>query len=254
MGISRKISKAMEASSWIRKMFEEGALLKKEKGEENVYDFTLGNPITEPPKAFGDKLKALAADSTPGTHAYMPNSGLVGVREKIAAYLKAQTGLPYAFNHITMTVGAAGGLNVTLKALLDPGDEVLTLSPFFVEYGVYADNHGGILKPVPTTEDFLPDLEKLAAAITPATKALIINSPNNPTGVVYPKEVLKALGELLANLPVAPHDHRPFRADHANRTLAQGAPPTDLQRAHAATGKPVGPARSVRSSVTSAWL
>jgi hypothetical protein len=177
MGISRKISKAMEASSWIRKMFEEGALLKKEKGEENVYDFTLGNPITEPPKAFGDKLKALAADSTPGTHAYMPNSGLVGVREKIAAYLKAQTGLPYAFNHITMTVGAAGGLNVTLKALLDPGDEVLTLSPFFVEYGVYADNHGGILKPVPTTEDFLPDLEKLAAAITPATKALIINSP-----------------------------------------------------------------------------
>ena len=198
MGISRKISKAMEASSWIRKMFEEGAQLKKEKGAENVYDFTLGNPITEPPKAFEDKLKALAADTTPGTHAYMPNSGLVGVREKIAAYLKAQTGLPYAFNHITMTVGAAGGLNVTLKALLDPGDEVLALSPFFVEYGVYADNHGGILKPVPTTEAFLPDLEKLAAAITPATKALIINSPNNPTGVVYPKEVLKALGDLLA--------------------------------------------------------
>jgi len=197
MSISRKISKAMEASSWIRKMFEEGAMLKKEKGEENVYDFTLGNPITEPPKAFDDKLKALAAIKVPGSHAYMPNSGMVPVREKIAAYLKKQTGLPYDFNHITMTVGAAGGLNVTLKALLDPGDEVLALSPFFVEYRVYADNHGGILKPVPTTEDFLPDLEKLAAAITPATKVLIINSPNNPTGVVYSQKTLEDLSELL---------------------------------------------------------
>jgi len=197
MAISAKILKAMEASSWIRKMFEEGAMLKKEKGEENVYDFTLGNPITEPPKVFREKLTSLAADETPGTHAYMPNNGILWVREKIAEYLSGKTGIPYTAQQIVMTVGAAGGLNVILKALMDPGDEILTFAPYFVEYRVYADNFNGTLKPVPTTESFLPDLEALKAAVTPKTKALIINSPHNPTGVIYPEETIRALSETL---------------------------------------------------------
>ena len=197
MAISTKISKAMEASSWIRKMFEEGAMLKKQKGEENVYDFTLGNPITEPPESFKRRLKVLAADDTPGSHAYMPNSGIPWVREKIAAYLTRQTGIAYTANQIVMTVGAAGGLNVILKALMDTGDEILTFAPFFVEYRVYADNFGGTLKPVPTTDAFLPDLDMLKAAITEKTKAMIINSPNNPTGVIYSEETIKALAKTL---------------------------------------------------------
>ncbi len=197
MAISVKISKAMEASSWIRKMFEEGAALKKKKGEENVFDFTLGNPITEPPDAFKQRLRELASDKTPGTHAYMPNSGIPWVREKIAAYLSQQTGIDYTANYIVMTVGAAGALNVILKALMDPGDEILTFAPFFVEYRVYADNFNGTLKPVPTDEAFMPDFEALKASVTEKTKALIINSPHNPTGVVYSEETIKTLSETL---------------------------------------------------------
>ncbi len=197
MAIATKISKAMEASSWIRKMFEEGAMLKQQKGEENVYDFTLGNPITEPPEAFKERLKALASDDTPRAHAYMPNSGIPWVREKIAAYLKEKSGIPYTMNQIVMTVGAAGGLNTILKALMDEGDEILTFAPFFVEYRFYADNFGGTLKTVPTTSDFMPDLEQLKTAITDKTKALIINSPNNPTGVIYPGSTLKDLAGAL---------------------------------------------------------
>ena len=197
MAIATKISKAMEASSWIRKMFEEGAMLKKQKGEENVYDFTLGNPITEPPEAFKERLKALAEDDTPGTHAYMPNSGIPWVREKIAAYLQEKSGIAYTMNQIVMTVGAAGGLNTILKALMDAGDELLTFAPFFVEYRFYADNFGGTLKTVPTTDDFMPNLDQLKAAITPKTKALIMNSPNNPTGVIYPESTLKDLAAVL---------------------------------------------------------
>ncbi len=197
MAISAKVLKAMESSSWIRKMFEEGAALKREKGEENVYDFTLGNPITEPPDSFKRRLMELAADETPGTHAYMPSSGLPWVKEKIAAYLSRKTGIAYTADQIVMTVGAAGGLNVILKALMDPGDEILTFAPYFVEYRVYADNFNGTLKPVPTTEDFLPDMEKLKAAITEKTKALIINSPHNPTGVIYGETILRSLSEIL---------------------------------------------------------
>jgi len=197
MAISIKISKAMKASSWIRRMFEEGAKLKKQKGMENVYDFTLGNPVTEPPRAFKERLKELANTDIPGSHAYMPNSGIPWVREKIASYLAGKTGIPYTANQIIMTVGAAGGLNAILKALMDPGDEILTFAPFFVEYRFYVDNFGGTLKPIPTTSDFLPDLDRLEAAISKKTKAIIINSPNNPTGVVYPEKTLKALSDTL---------------------------------------------------------
>lgn len=197
MAISAKILKAMESSSWIRKMFEEGTALKKVKGEENVYDFTLGNPITEPPESFRQRLKALVEDDTPGTHAYMPSSGLPWVREKIAMYLSRKTGTAYTADNIVMTVGAAGALNVILKALMDPGDEILTFAPYFVEYRVYADNFNGTLKPVPTDDAFMPDLGALKNAITEKTKALIINSPHNPTGVIYSEATIKALAETL---------------------------------------------------------
>lgn len=197
MTISRKVAEAQKASSWIRRMFEEGARLKAQHGAENVYDFSLGNPVVEPPPAVIEALVAAAGTKEPGAHRYMPNAGYPKVRGAIAEYLAAKTGLPYTGDGIVMCVGAGGGLNVLFKAILDPGDEVIVLTPFFVEYVFYIDNHGGKCVQVPTDAEFLPDLDAIRAAITPKTKAVIVNSPNNPTGVTYSKQVLDGLGDLL---------------------------------------------------------
>ena len=197
MSISAKVSKAMQAASWIRRMFEEGARLKAEHGAENVCDFSLGNPYVEPPDYVIDALVAAAGTKQPGGHKYMQNAGYPEVRAAVAAYLREQTGLAHESGHVVMCVGAGGGLNVIFKALLDPGEEVIVLTPFFVEYRFYIDNHGGVMVPVPTDDEFLPDLDAIEAAITPRTKAVIINSPNNPTGVTYWKEVLDGVGDVL---------------------------------------------------------
>lgn len=199
MAISKKIETFLSSASWIRKMFEEGERLRKLHGPENVYDFTLGNPNVEPPTAFKEALKKLALDPVPGMHRYMSNAGYPETRRAIAEALAGQAHLPFNENHIVMTCGAGGALNVVLKTLLDQGDEVIILSPFFVEYKFYIDNHGGVSKVVQTTAEFKLDLNAIGEALTSRTKAIIINSPNNPTGVVYDAASLTGLGKLLEN-------------------------------------------------------
>jgi aspartate aminotransferase len=198
MTIAKHIEGILSKSSWIRKMFEEGARLKGIHGAENVFDFSLGNPNLDPPAAFNTILKTLLDQEAPGCHGYMPNTGYLEVRKSVAEYLSLEQGVLISAAEIIMTCGAAGGLNVILKAILDPGDEILTPTPHFVEYGFYVGNHGGILKTVPTNSDFTLNIDAISDAITPKTKAILINSPNNPTGQIYSKESLVALGEALA--------------------------------------------------------
>jgi aspartate aminotransferase len=200
MSIGKTIAEQMEHASWIRRMFEIGARMKRERGEENVFDFTLGNPDGEPPEEVISALRR-AVDRNPArSHAYMPNAGFTAVREVIARQLSSQTGLAYTADHILMTVGAAGAINVVLKSLLDPGDEVIILVPFFPEYQFYIENHAGRMVLVDADDAFQPDLGRIAAAITPRTKAIILNSPNNPTGVVYSTEFLRDLDALISGL------------------------------------------------------
>jgi aspartate aminotransferase len=188
----------MESSSWIRKMFEEGTHLKSLYGAENVFDFSLGNPDLSPPEMV---LKTMAELSQSMSHGYMPNAGYPDVRTLIAEYASDIYNVDLQSDDIIMSCGAGGGLNVVLKALIDPADEVIAISPYFVEYGFYTSNHGGILATAPCGEDFLPNAESIQKAITSSTKAIIINSPNNPTGRVYPAKTLVMLQEILKDYP-----------------------------------------------------
>lgn len=198
MSLSDNVLRRMEEGSWIRRMFEEGASLKRQFGAENIFDLSLGNPVIEPPAEFDEELKRLVANPPPGMHRYMENAGYPETREAVAAQLREETGTPFDRGDIIMTCGASGGVNVVLKTILNPGDEVIVFAPYFVEYDNYVDNHGGICKVVPTDARFLPRMDLLEATIGPRTKGVIINSPNNPTGVVYSPELLTMLGNLLA--------------------------------------------------------
>jgi aspartate aminotransferase len=197
MPVSQSVADQLTRSSWIRRMFEEGLKLKAERGAENVFDFTLGNPDLEPPTALVEALREVVTENRAGSHAYMPNAGYPEVRKEIASRLETATGLPYRAEHVIMTVGAAGALNVILKSILDPGDEVLVLAPYFAEYEFYIANHGGRMVVVETDANALPVIANIAAALGPRTKALILNSPNNPTGVVYPESFFRELDTLL---------------------------------------------------------
>lgn len=196
MTVAKKIETTLNRSSWIRKMFEEGARLKAEFGEGHVYDFSLGNPNVRAPECFDQALNE-ATCTCEGDHGYMPNTGYPFVRKAVAEYLTAEHGVTMTENEVIMTCGASGAINIALKALLDPGDEVITPIPCFVEYGFYADNHGGVLKTVPTLQDFTLDLDAVADAVTSKTKVVLINSPNNPTGQIYSKDSLEGLGRIL---------------------------------------------------------
>jgi aspartate aminotransferase len=198
MGISRRLSGQLARSSWIRVMFERGLELKARFGAEAVADLSIGNPHLEPPAAFLDGLRELAARPLPGMHGYMLNAGYVETRRAVAEYLARKTARSFEPGHVVMTIGAGGGMNILLKSILDPGAKVVVPSPFFPEYEFYVEAHGGTLVPVPTAADFSLDLEVLGAAIGPGVSAVILNSPNNPTGVVYSEESLAALGALLA--------------------------------------------------------
>ncbi len=198
MAVSRKIKGFMEKSSWIRKMFETGAELKAKHGAENVFDFSLGNPNVPPPTSFQEALEEAVRESAPNKHGYMPNGGYPHVRQQVADFVSRRHGVSATAGDIVMTVGAGGGLNAVIKAIVDPGDEVLAMIPYFVEYGFYADNHGAALTLAPTTEEFDLDIAAIEGALTPRTSVVIINSPNNPTGAVYPASSIAALGELLA--------------------------------------------------------
>lgn len=197
MGTSKKIRASIEQSSWIRKMFEEGASRKAIYGEENVFDFSIGNPNLEPPVEFKKILKELLNDPGKGRHCYMPNAGYEDTREAVADYLTGHSSQSFSSNDIVMTVGSGGALNVILKTILDPDDDVIILTPCFMEYKFYIDNHQGIPKFVTSKPDFSLDLDKIEEAITEKTRALMINSPNNPTGKVFSREELDSLAGLL---------------------------------------------------------
>ena len=198
MAVSKKIKKHMTEGGWIRKMFEEGIVLKKKFGERNVFDLSLGNPIIEPPEQFRRELRDWADNPRPGMHRYMPNAGYPETRAAVAAHLSSKTGLPFTANEIVMTCGAAGALNTALKAISEPGDEIIIFAPYFSEYIYYADNHEAAAKIVPTDSQFIPDLKALESSITPKTKAVLVNSPHNPTGVVYGAKTLEGIGKIMA--------------------------------------------------------
>ncbi|MBQ7401555.1 MAG: pyridoxal phosphate-dependent aminotransferase [Lentisphaeria bacterium] len=185
-------------SSWIRRMFEAGIELKKKYGAENVFDYSLGNPDIPAPEVVKTAMTDLAEHALdPFAFGYMPNAGLPEVRAALAAKLGREQGVDVGGEKVLVTCGAAGGINVFFRAVLSAGDEVLCPAPYFVEYGFYAENYGGLLKSVPCKEDFTLDIAAMDAAITPKTRAVIINSPNNPTGQIYSAEEINALAEVL---------------------------------------------------------
>jgi len=198
VSVSDRVQKSMAQGSWVRRMFEEGTSLKRQYGEENVFDLSLGNPVMEPPVEFRQELKRLVENPLPGMHRYMENAGYPETRAAVAAQLSLETSIEFTMNDVIMTCGAAGALNVVLKTILNEGDEVIIFAPYFPEYINYIDNHGGIARILPTDEQFIPKLDILEAAIGAKTKVVLINSPNNPSGAVYGKDLVHQLGELLS--------------------------------------------------------
>lgn len=197
--ISDKMVSFVKNSSVIRAMFEEGNRLASIYGPENVYDFSLGNPNVPAPEAVKTSIKELLDEESPvALHGYMSNIGFEDVRQAIAESINEKEGTSFDAGNIIMTVGAAGGLNVILKTLLNPGDEVIAFAPFFGEYRSYVGNYDGTLVVVsPDTETFQPNLAEFAEKITPKTKAVIVNSPNNPTGVIYSEATIQKLSDIL---------------------------------------------------------
>jgi len=199
MSVSRKTRASVEKGSFIRKMFEEGQTRKAKYGAENVFDFSLGNPNLEPPPKFREILAELIHDPTPGWHGYMPNAGFAETRKVVADYLNTFNRPRFTADEIVMTVGAGGALNVVLKTILNPGEEVIIPKPYFFEYNFYIDNHQGVPKVVRTRPDFLLDFDAISEAVTENTRAFLINSPNNPTGRVYGEGDLKELAGILSH-------------------------------------------------------
>ena len=193
------IQRAMGSSSFIRKMFEKGLELKRQFGEDAVCDFSLGNPDVPPPIEAKRELEKLAESSVrPLGLGYCPNAGIPAVREAMATYLSRQQEMPIAARDVVLTVGAAGAMVSFFRAVVEPGDEIITPAPYFVEYGSYCGHFGGVLRTVPSLPpSFRPDVKGIAAAITPKTRAIIVNSPNNPTGCIYSIDDMKAIAELV---------------------------------------------------------
>ncbi len=196
--VSERIRQALAGSSAIRAMFIEGKALAEKVGAENVYDFSLGNPATEAPKALNEAIKEILDEEDLIIHGYMDNSGYEDVRQSVADNLNRRFGTHFNYHNIIMTVGAAGGLNIIFKTILDPGSEVMVFAPYFGEYRSYAANFDGKLVEVfPNTADFQPDMEDFEKKITPKTRAVIVNTPNNPTGVIYSQETMKKIASIL---------------------------------------------------------
>ncbi len=197
--ISEKMQRLARNNSVIRAMFEEGRQMAREYGAENVFDFSLGNPSVPAPAAVKEAISEILAEEDPLTvHGYMSNVGFEDVRQAVAEHLNRRFDTDFTADNIIMTAGAAGGLNVILKTLLNPGDQVLTFAPYFTEYGNYVANYDGVLEVVsPDTQTFQPNLREFAEKITEKTKAVIVNNPNNPTGVVYSRETCRELGRIL---------------------------------------------------------
>jgi aspartate aminotransferase len=195
--VAPHVKELMSSSSFIRKMFEEGIKMKAEFGADKVFDFSIGNPDLEPPAKVKKMLAELGQSGASGQHAYMPNAGYPETRAAMAKKVSREQGVPVDFSRVIMGVGAAGAMNSVLKAILSPGDEVLVPAPYFAEYGNYVRNHGGVLKPVATKDDFSLDTATIASAITEKTAAIIINSPNNPSGKIYTDSDIASLASVL---------------------------------------------------------
>jgi aspartate aminotransferase len=195
MAVAKKIKAMMEQSSWIRKMFEIGNHLKAQYGAEKVCDFSLGNPNLPPPAEFSQTLRKLIEQDIPAKHGYMPNAGYPAVRETVARFISREYGVKTNGEQVIMTCGAGGALNIALKTIINPGDKILVSTPYFMEYNFYVDNHGGKLETVPGREDFDLDVEAILARIDQQTAGIIINSPNNPSGRIYPEATIKALSQ-----------------------------------------------------------
>lgn len=197
MALSQQIREMMDQSSWVRRMFETGAVLKKKFGEEAVFDFSLGNPDLEPPESFSTVLRSLAEKPFSGMHGYMSNAGFDETRDAVASFLSLEQGVSITGSHIIMTCGAGGALNIALKTLVNPGDRVLAQAPCFMEYKFYTENHCGRFEMIPPNEDLDLDIDALERAIDRKTAAIIINSPNNPTGRVYSEKTIRELSSML---------------------------------------------------------
>ena len=197
MPISGNVSRSMEEGSWIRRMFEVGIAMKSEYGADKVFDLSLGNPIVEPPSIFKQELINFAQSLDTGRHRYMPNAGYPETRSSVANIFSNETGLGFTHNDIVMACGAAGAANVVLRMILNPGDEVIILAPYFGEYVYYIDNHQGVPIVVPTNQEFQLDIDSIRESISERTRAIIINSPNNPSGAIYPERDLTSLCSLL---------------------------------------------------------
>lgn len=197
--ISEKMKKLLKGNSVIREMFEEGKRLKNIYGEENVFDFSLGNPNLPPPEEVKKAIIELVEKEEPTfLHGYMSNAGFEDVREKIANSINNKFGTKFNFENIIMTVGAASGLNIVFKAILNPEDEVIVFAPYFSEYNNYIENYNGIVKVIsPNLNNFEPNLNELKEKISNKTKAILINTPNNPTGVVYSESTIKEISKIL---------------------------------------------------------
>ena len=197
--ISKRMVNLVEKNSVIREMFEEGKKLADIYGPENVYDFSLGNPSVPAPEQVKESIKKIVDTEDPLIiHGYMNNAGFEDVRDAISKSINKKFGTNFNQNNIIMTVGAASGLNIIFKSILNPDEEVLTFAPYFVEYNSYVEGYNGVLKIVsPNLETFEPNLKELEEKITPKTRALIINTPNNPTGVIYSEETIKKIAEIL---------------------------------------------------------
>jgi aspartate aminotransferase len=214
MIVANVIQEQLERASWIRRMFEEGIRLKAERGADKIFDFTLGNPTEDPPPGVIAAFRRLAGENRPASHGYMPNAGFPAARRAIAQRLRRDTGVDFREDLVLMTVGCAGAMNAALKAVLDPGDEVIVCMPFFPDYQFYISNHGGRMVPVETDGDFCIDVAAIKSKITSRTKAVILNSPNNPTGAVYPEKALRDLEAVLqeADHTIAVISDEPYKA------------------------------------------
>ena len=217
MPIAKRIEAHLSKGSWIRKLFEEGTRLKDDGTGRPVYDLSIGNPDLEPPAKFRQALLEAVQDESPGRHKYMANVGYPETRAAVAADLERDHEIPFTPGNIIMTVGAGGAVNTALKSILDPGEEVIVVAPFFVEYKFYIENHGGVMVPTEADADFNLDVAAIKAAITDRTRAVMITNPNNPTGVVYPQETLDRLGDMLREAsagrerPIFLLDDAPYR-------------------------------------------
>ena len=243
--IATRIAEQMKSSSWVREMFERGLRLKAERGADNVFDFSLGNPNASPPDEFFDAVRAVAAERQPALHRYMPNAGFPEARAAVARYIAGEYRMDVDGSSVVLTTGAAGGLNVTMRALCEPGDEVIVLAPHFPEYRFYVEQAGATLVVVQTDDKFQPDIAAIRAAITPQTRAIIVNSPNNPTGALYTNERCKALADMLLERDTDDNplylvlddpyrrivfdvDRAPSVADHYARTILVSSYSKDL--------------------------